>query len=64
MPAALHTARILLAVTPTCHWLEYVDWASPILEEPVVIKDSHIVTPSRPGAGMRWDEKAVQKYLV
>ncbi len=54
----------LLAVTPTCHWLEYVDWASPILEEPVVIKDSHIVTPSRPGAGMRWDEKAVQKYLV
>ena len=21
----------LLAVTPTCHWLEYVDWADPIL---------------------------------
>ena len=54
----------LLAVTPTCHWLEYVDWASPILEEPVVIEDSHIVTPSRPGAGVRWDEKAVKKYLV
>ena len=21
----------LLAVTPTCHWLEYVDWAAPVL---------------------------------
>jgi len=54
----------LLAVTPTCHWLEYVDWASPILEAPVVVKDGHIVTPSVPGVGMRWDEKAVAKYLV
>jgi L-alanine-DL-glutamate epimerase-like enolase superfamily enzyme len=23
----------LLAVTPTCHWLEYIDWASPISGE-------------------------------
>jgi mandelate racemase len=28
----------LLAVTPTCHWLEYIDWASPILAEPVKIE--------------------------
>lgn len=54
----------LLAVTPTCHWLEYVDWAAPILEDPAVIKDSHVVTPSSPGVGLRWDEKAVRKYLV
>src|SRR5436853_129321 len=25
----------LLAVTPTCHWLEFVDWADAILEEPL-----------------------------
>ncbi len=54
----------LLAVTPTCHWLEYVDWASPILAEPCVVKGSHVVIPATPGNGIRWDEKAVQKYAV
>ena len=24
----------LLAATPTCHWLEYVDWADVLLQEP------------------------------
>ena len=54
----------LLAVTPTCHWLEYVDWATPILAEPLVIKDSHVLIPLVPGTGIRWDERAVQKYSV
>ena len=54
----------LLAVTPTCHWLEYVDWADPILEEPVVIRDGHAIGSSRPGLGMRWNEKAVRKFAA
>ncbi len=54
----------LLAVTPTCHWLEYVDWATPILAEPLVIKDSHVLIPTAPGTGIRWDEKAVKKYSL
>jgi mandelate racemase len=54
----------LLAVTPTCHWLEYVDWADAILEQPVELKDGHVVVPSAPGTGIRWDEKAVQRYLL
>jgi mandelate racemase len=54
----------LLAATPTCHWLEYVDWAEPVLAEPVRIENGHAVVPDRPGAGMAWDEKAVQRYLV
>ena len=29
----------LLAVTPTQHWLEYVDWAAPILAEPLQVTD-------------------------
>ncbi|MFH1602987.1 MAG: enolase C-terminal domain-like protein, partial [Pseudomonadota bacterium] len=52
----------LLAVTPTCHWLEYVDWADPILAEPLVVKDSHVLVPAVPGTGIRWDEKAVKRY--
>jgi mandelate racemase len=54
----------LLAVTPTCHWLEYVDWAAPVIVEPLVVKDSHVVTPSVPGNGMRWNERAVEKYAI
>ncbi len=54
----------LLAVTPTCHWLEYVDWADAILEEPQRLKDGHALIPERAGLGMRWDEKAVKKYQL
>ena len=54
----------LLAVTPTCHWLEYVDWADPILEQPVRIKDGHVLPPDGPGLGIRWNEKAVKRYSV
>jgi mandelate racemase len=57
-------SRHLLAVTPTCHWLEYVDWADAVLEEPAQVKDGHVLIPERPGIGMRWDEKAVKKYQL
>ena len=33
------TSAHLLAVTPTAHWLEYVDWANAILAEPLRIVD-------------------------
>lgn len=54
----------LLAVSPTCHWLEYMDWSNPILREPYQVKDGHVVIPDRPGAGIEWNEDAVKKYLV
>ena len=54
----------LLPVTPTAHWLEYVDWADPVLEEPLRIVNGYAMPSLRPGLGMRWDEKAVEKYLV
>ncbi len=54
----------LLAVTPTCHWLEYVDWAEPILAEPLAVKQSHVLIPSTPGSGILWDEKAVKEYAA
>jgi len=54
----------LLAVTPTCHWLEYVDWADPMLQEPARLKDGHVVIPDQPGIGMQWDEKAVKRYAL
>ena len=54
----------LMTVTPTAHWLEYVDWASPVLAEPLEIRDGNAVVPERPGNGMRWDEAAVARYIV
>jgi len=54
----------LLAVTPTAHWLEYVDWAAPILAEPIAIEDGHAVIPERPGAGIAWNEAAVARCRV
>jgi mandelate racemase len=54
----------LLAATPTCHFLEYVDWANVLLEEPLVIADGHAVTPQRPGHGMVWDRQAVELYRL
>lgn len=58
------TSCHLLAVTPTCHWLEFVDWADAVLEDPVQLKNGHALIPERPGLGMRWDEKAVKKYQL
>jgi mandelate racemase len=54
----------LLAVTPTCHWLEYVDWADAVLEEPVRLHKGDVLIGERPGIGMRWNEKAVRRYAL
>ena len=54
----------LLAVTPTAHWLEYVDWANPVLEEPLHVKDGHVQVPERPGVGIKWNEEAVRRYQI
>ncbi len=54
----------LLAATPTCHYLEYVDWADAVLEEPARLENGHVVIPSTPGTGIRWNEKAVERFKV
>ena len=54
----------LLAVTPTCHYLEYMDWAAAVLAEPMRIQEGHASIPERPGVGIEWNEDAVAKYLV
>ena len=54
----------LLAATPTCHWLEYVDWASPILKQPLTVENGDVFASSAPGNGLAWDEDAVRRYLL
>ena len=53
----------VLPVTPTAHWLEYLDVAGSILaEKPLVVDGS--LTALGPGLGIRWDEDAVRRYAV
>jgi mandelate racemase len=54
----------LLAATPTHDRLEVVDWANPILAEPLVVRDGLATAPDTPGTGVSWDEDAVARYLV
>jgi mandelate racemase len=58
LPVSSHTfpelSVHLLAVTPTCHRLEYLDHAAPILTEPIRIVDGHALPPDRPGSGLEW----------
>jgi mandelate racemase len=54
----------LLPVTPTCHYLEYLDVAAPVLAEPLRPVDGRIQAPTRPGIGLQWNEEAVKRYLV
>jgi mandelate racemase len=54
----------LLAATPTAHWLEYVDWADSVLQEPLRVVDGMAIVPDRPGTGMLWDEPAVKRYRM
>ncbi len=54
----------LLAATPTCHFLEYVDWASVLVQEPLIIADGQAVVPERPGNGLIWNNDAVERYRM
>ncbi|OLE31972.1 MAG: mandelate racemase [Alphaproteobacteria bacterium 13_1_20CM_3_64_12] len=53
----------MLAVTPTAHWIEYLDLARAIVAEPVEIVDGTITARGH-GLGLSWNEAAVAKYLV
>jgi len=68
IPVSTHlypeVAAHLMRVTETAHWLEWQDWANPILKQPYEIRDSELQIPDLPGVGLEWDEKAVSANLA
>jgi mandelate racemase len=54
----------LLAATPTCHSLEYVDWAHAILEQPLQVVGGCARVPDRPGVGLTWKAEAVKSMAL
>jgi mandelate racemase len=57
-------AAHLMRVTETAHWLEWQDFANPVLAEPFQLKNGHLVIPDVPGSGISWDEDAVRRYAA
>lgn len=57
---AAHAMR----VTATAHWLEWQDWADPILQNPYEVKDGLLHVPDVPGVGLEWDEAGVAANLA
>jgi mandelate racemase len=57
-------AAHVMRVTETAHWLEWQDWANPILQQPYEVKDGKVHIPDMPGVGLEWDEKAIAAHLA
>jgi mandelate racemase len=67
LPASSHTfpefSSHLLGITPTAHYLEYLDHAGPILIEPVRVRNGRVVISERPGSGIEWDETVIRRLV-
>ncbi len=49
----------LLCATPTAHWLEWVDWAVPLLADPPRVVAGCLTPSEAPGNGLGWNAEAV-----
>ena len=57
-------AAHVMRVTETAHWLEWQDWADPVLQRPYEIRDGLLHVPDVPGVGLEWNEAAVAANLA
>jgi mandelate racemase len=57
-------AAHVMRVSETAHWLEWQDWANPILQRPYEVEGGELLIPDVPGVGLEWDEKAVDAHLA
>ena len=55
-------AAHLMRVTETAHWLEWQDWADPIVAEPFERRNGRVIVPNRLRNGLAWKEDAVRRY--
>lgn len=57
-------AAHVMRVTETAHWLEWQNWANPVLRNPYEIRNGMLHIPDTPGVGLEWNEEAVKAYGV
>jgi mandelate racemase len=54
----------LLAATPGARYLEWLDLASPVLEDAAAPSGGMLRAADSPGIGLRWNEEAVARFAV
>ncbi|MCE2493497.1 MAG: mandelate racemase [Alphaproteobacteria bacterium] len=54
----------MLRVTETAHWLEWQDWAEPVLQNPFTVSNGRLEISDRPGIGLEWDEDFIAAHLA
>ena len=54
----------LLRVSESADWLEWSDWAQPVLAEPFLAQDGFAQVSNAPGNGLAWDEAAIKKFAI
>jgi len=68
MPMSSHVfpeiSAHLLAVTPTAHFLEWLDFARPLLRDPPQVIDGCVTAGEQAGSGIDFDDAAVERYRV
>jgi mandelate racemase len=57
-------AAHVMRATETAHWLEWQDWADPILERPYEIRNALLRIPDAPGLGLEWNEMTVAAHIA
>jgi len=54
----------LLAATPAARYLEWLDLASPVLEDSIAPSGGVVTASDRPGTGLRWNEDAIRRFAL
>lgn len=57
-------AAHVMRVTETAHWLEWQNWAEPILLNPYPVVGGMLQIPDVPGVGLEWNEEAVRHHVL
>ena len=55
-------AAHVMRVTETAHWLEWQDWADPILRSRSGSRGATSSSPTGPASAFDWNEEAVRRY--
>ena len=55
-------AAHVMRVSESAHWLEWQDWADPILQRPYAVEQGQLLIPDVPGVGLDWNEDAVAAF--
>jgi mandelate racemase len=68
IPVSTHlypeVAAHMMRVTETAHWLEWQDWAYPVLKAPYQLREGLLHIPDVPGVGLEWNEDVVKHHVV